>query len=417
MKQNVRGAILTSLVIQGAGSVIPFVNIVALARLAGPVTQGTFSTFKTWMDLVTSLIVFGFPQAFVYLLNKKMANRDQLLNISLLYTLASSLFVIPIAMYSITSGYNILPEDRSIFAYATLLSAGVGAVVLNRLVRAIYLTIDDGLLFALITSAPALFMFATMMVAAMFTPFHYDIAFFAAGVLTLTSTGVWIRRIIVETPGYRLTLSTIPKRALAEQSIHTFVQSVSFTLQPVATISLLFHFGGAVTDVALFTAATIAIAAVNAFFGIVAPILFNRWSRNIDDNTLRGIQAISDRVSLGFLVLSVAALPLYPVLVPAIFGTDYVAAIPAFQIISCAIAPVALTRIITSAIHAAGRPEVNTISCILRLAVSVAAQLVLSYSGLASPLMAAAAGWMIAEWIAAVYSRWMERRIILCQRS
>ena len=412
MSSNVRGAIATSLVIQGLGSLSPFVTILVLARLAGPETQGVFSTFKTWVDLVSSVIVFGFPQAFVYLLNKNMASKGDLLNASLLYVGGTTVCVAPVAAYGVISGYNVLPNGHCLVFYSLLLALGVGAVVLHRLVRAIYLTIDDGFLFSLITSAPAFFLLVAMAIAANFIPFNYDVAFFVAGVLTCLATVAWVRRIVVETPAYTFGMPRLPKRALTKQSAHTFLQSISFTLQPVLTIYLLQANGGGVTDTAYFTSATIIIAAVNVFFGIVSPILFNRWSASLDDGLVARIQKVSDRVALVFLVVGVAAVPLYGVLVPLVFGSDYTAAVPGFQIASYAMAPVAFTRTIASAIHAAGRPDVNTASCVVRLSMSVAVQFGLSQSGVLSPLGAAITAWAIAEWLAAIYLRETGRRML-----
>lgn len=414
MKSAMRGAIVTSLIIQGIGSFAPFFTIILLARLSGPTTQGIFSTFKTWADLVSSLIVFGFPQAFVYLINKKMATRAHLLNISLLYVAVTTLFVIPIAIHSVLSSYNQLPDERMLAIYAVLLAFGVGAFVLNRLVRAIYLTIDDGFLFSLITSAPAFFTLVAMVIAARLTPFSYDIAFFVAGVLTCLATGIWIKRIIAAAPGYTFALPAMPRKALAQQSIHTFLQSISFTLQPVVTIYLLVHFGANIVDVAAFTAATIVIAAVNVFFGIVAPIFFNRWSAGMSGDLFRRIRRIADMIALFFIIVGFAAIPLYSVVVPFVFGPAYEPAVTAFQIISLAVAPVAFTRIIASAIHAADRPDINSVSCGVRLVLSVALQFCLSNFGAVDPVIAAVWAWVGAEWAAAAYS-WHQRRKMLME--
>lgn len=412
MSSDLRGPIVTSLVVQGLGSLSPILTILVLARLAGPQTQGEFSTFKTWADLVSSLFVFGFPQAFVYVLNKGMASRAHLLNLSLLYGALSAVVVVPLAAYSVVSGYNHLPDGRGLLLYSGMLALGMSALVVNRLVRSIYLTLDDGFMFSLVTSAPAFFLLLTIAAASLFTPFQYDLAFLIAGALTLLATAVWIQRIIAATTDYSFRLPRLPRRVLAVQSGQVFLQSVSFTLQPVVTIYLITAFGGRVTDVAFFTSATIVISAVNVFFGIISPVLFNRWSTDLDAALLANIQKLSDWLAVGFLVIGVIALPLYGILVPLVFGSDYLAAVPAFQLASLALAPVAFTRTVTSVIHAAGRPGVNTISCALRLAASVAAQVALVRFGAMPPLLAAVAAWAIAEWVAAAYSRQAGRRIL-----
>lgn len=405
MTTKVRNAIAVSLAVQGLGSLSPLVTVLALARIAGPETQAVYSTFKTWQDLVSSLIVFGFPQAFVYLINKNIAPKDSLLNFSLLYTALTTVLVVPIAAYSTIWGYNILPTGQSLTTLALMLAFGVGTIVLHRLVRAIYLTIDDGVLFSLITSAPAFFQLVTMVAVTQAAVYRYDLAFAVAGALTLLVVGIWMRRIVGQAPNYAFTVPVIPKRALMAQSTHSFFQSISFTLQPVMTIALLRLYGAGLSDIAFFTSATILITAVNVFFGIVSPILFNRWSVSLDAVLLGRIMRMSDRLALLFLLASAAAIPLLVLLVPMVFGASYTDAVPAFQIVALAMAPVAFTRTVISAIHAAGRPGINTWSCGVRLAVTGVAQIALSQAGMLPPLLAAVTAWMIAEWVSAIYSR------------
>lgn len=411
MTAGIRKAILTSLIIQGIGSLAPLVTVIALARVAGPHAQGTFSAFKTWMDLVSSLVIFGFPQAFVYLINKSVCTRTQLLNATIFYVTAGTLIVAPVAALSLALGYTVLPAGQSVVFYSVVVALGMGPVILNRLVRGIYLTIDDGFLFSLVTSAPTFFLMVTVLAAGLWDPFRYDLAFLAAGFLTLVATWPWLKRIIGYSPGYRLRLERIPFGPLAEQSLQTFLQSVAFALQPVIAIYILQRQGSALTAVAFFTAATIILVAVNILFGLVAPILFNRWSAAMDDALLRRISRYSLMLAGVFGLLGTVSVPVLPFIVPMVFGADYGPAAWAFQAMAIAIAPVAFTRSVYPAVHAAGQPSVNTASCIVRLASGGVAQICMALSGF-SPLVAAVGGWVIAEWAAALYSFWALRRTL-----
>lgn len=411
MTTGVRKAILISLIIQGIGSLAPLLTVIALARVAGPQAQGTFSAFKTWMDLVSSVVIFGFPQAFVYLINKGVCSRTQLLNATIFYVTATTLLVVPATALSLAVGYTVLPVGQSVVFYSVVVAIGMGPVFLNRLVRGIYLTIDDGFLFSLITSAPTFFLMIAVPAAGLWDPFRYDLAFLVAGLLTLGATWPWLTRIIGQSPDYRLHLERIPFRPLSEQSIQTFLQSIAFTLQPVIAIYILQRQGAALTAVAFFTAATIIVVGVNILFGLVAPILFNRWSAAMDDALLRRISRYSLMLAAAFGLLGTISVPVLPFVVPMMFGIDYDPAVWAFQAMVIAIAPVAFTRSLYPAVHAAGRPSLNTVSCIVRLASGGVAQICMALSGL-SPLVAAVGGWVIAEWAAALYSLWALRRML-----
>ncbi len=411
-QQKLRRSLITSLVIQGIGSFAPFLTIILLARYSGPATQGTFSAFKTWADLVSSLFVFGFPQAFIYLINKGIVERHHLLNISLLYAAATAILTVPLVMHSVAYDYNQVPSDRDLALYVAMISFGLGAIVLNRLIRTIYLTIDDGFLFSLITSAPAFFILVLMVAASQYENFSYDIAYFLAGMLTCIATGIWIWKIVVATPNYRFSIGFLPRKALASQSIHSFIQSICFTLQPVISIYFILYFGGSIVSVAEFTAATITIAAVNVLFAIIAPIFFNRWTSAMNGILLRRINKVADATTVIFFFIGLAVFPFYTFLVPLLFGPDYDSAIPAFQIVSLAVAPVAFTRIIASAIHAADRPDLNTVSCGVRLFLSVCLQLCFAQLWAMDPVIAAVWAWVGAEWGAGAYSWYKTRKLL-----
>lgn len=403
MNPDIRKAIAISLVVQGLGSLAPLLTLIALARIAGPEVQGTFSTFKFWMDLASSLVVFGFPQAFIYLINKGVCQRGQLLSATIFYVAGATILTVPLAAISLGMGYTTLPAGQVAWLHCFMLAVGMAALYLNRLVRGIYLTINDGLLFSLITSVPAFFLMTTTVAAGTQTPFRYDLAFLIAGVLTIVATWPWISRIIRETPGWRLRLEPLPFGILAHQSGHSFLQSLALTLQPVAATFILQQRGADLKAVAFFSASTLIVVAVNVLFGLVSPILFNRWSASMDASGLRRIGRVSLVLALIFAGLGLMAVPLLPLIVPLVFGADYAGAIWAFQAMALATAPVAYTRVMYPAIYAAGHVRLNTVSCAVRLGSALIAQVGLTSAGI-DLLVAAVWSWIIAEWTSAFYS-------------
>ncbi len=412
MTPSLRRSMTISVAVQGVGSLAPLLTIVALARMAGPEVQGTFATFKSWVDLLSSLVVFGFPQAFVYLVQKGLSSRGRLLNATFVYVAVATVLVLPVAALSLALGYTVLPYGQSAFWHCLMLALGTGSLFLHRLVRGIYLTLDDGFLFSMVTSAPAIFLMAMVLIAGIANPFRYDVAFLAAGLLTCLATWPWIIRIVRETPEYRLGLQRIPLRALTEQSTQTFLQSLAFTLQPVIAILALQRQEAGLTAVAFFSASTIVVVGINVLFGLVAPILFNRWSATMDCALFNRIRNFSLLAAGAFALAGLAALPVMSFVVPLVFGADYVPAVWAFQVMVAAIAPVAFTRILYPAVHAEGHPRVNTVSCIVRLAIGAGSQIAF-YLGGFDPLSAAVWGWVVAEWAAALYSLQASRGIKL----
>lgn len=378
--------------------------LIVLGRFGGPDVQGTFSVFKTWIDLTTALLIFGFPQAFVYLINKKVWYKSDALSFSILHFIISLFLVIPIALYGVYLDYLIVPQDRQLWLYLFLISFGASAFCFNRLIRAIYLTIDDGIIFALITSAPAFILMIFMLTALKFNNFPYDVAYFFTGILTLLLTIIWIDAIIKKIAKFKLYIPTISNNQLFHHSWQSFAQSIAIALQPVIMIFLIFEYSGSVKDVAFFTSSTLIISAANVLFGIVAPLLFNRWSKKLDINTFYVIRKSSLAFTAFFLAVGILGIWIAEIAVVALFGSTYREATWAFQLMFFAMAPVALTRVLYPAIHAIGHPHVNTISCFIRVGAAAGLQLMFCELGWFEPLPAAILSWLIAEWVAAIYT-------------
>ena len=406
-----------NLLVQGLGSFAPMLTIVLLARVAGETTQGVFSSFKAWTDLIVALAVYGFPQSFVYLINKRISAPHDILNFSLLYTAAATVVTGLVVAGGMLAGYDVLPIPSGLWAFTLVVAIGSGAVVLHRLVRAIYLTIDDGLMFSLITCAPSVFLMVAMVAAALLPTFRFDLAWLAAGIATLAATAVWIRGIARASGGHRLAWPVLERRALMTQSTHAFLQSLAFTLQPVAAINILLAVGASIGAVAFFTASTIIVNGANVVFAIVSPVLFNRWTANYSVAVFAKVERAALLLGLVFGLGSIVAWWVLPWLVPFVFGAAYAAAVDTFRIVALAMAPIAFTRTISPVTHAAGRPDVNTISCAVRLTASVVIQGGLAYRGGVDPLFAAAVSLTAAEWLAAAYSWWMGRRLIAWGRA
>ena len=256
-----------------------------------------------------------------------------------------------------------------------------------------------------------------MIAAALLPAFRFDLAWLVAGIATLAATAVWIRGIAAATGGHRLAWPVLERRALITQSTHAFLQSFAFTLQPVVAINIMLAFGASIGAVAFFTASTIIVNGANVVFAIVSPVLFNRWTANYTIAVFAKVERTAILLGLIFGLGSAVAWWMLPWLVPTVFGSPYTAAVGAFQIVALSMAPIAFTRTISPATHAAGRPDINTISCAVRLMASVVIQGALAYRGGADPLVAAAVSLTVAEWLAAGYSWWMGRRLIACDRA
>jgi O-antigen/teichoic acid export membrane protein len=411
MKQSIANSLGFSIAIQGLGSLPSFILVILLARIAGPETQGTYSIFKTWIDLFNSILIFGFPQAFVYLINKNISPRHELLNFCFIYFFASNFLLILMIIFSLEFGYINLPDGQTPLLYILAISIGGSAYVFNRLVRGIYLTIDDRLIFALATSAPAFFILISMLVATQLNAFPYDIAYFACGLSTLAVTAVWVKRIINLTPSFAIQIPKLPLGSLVNQSMQSFVQSLCFTIQPVISIWTMLAWGANIVDVAFFSASIIIISIANLLFGIVNPIMFNKWSKKLEIDAFIKIIRASVYFSIIFAFIGLLGIAVMPFAVFYTFGPSYHTSVWAFRLLLFAMPAVAFTRMLYPAIHAAGAPSYNTVSCLVRVGVAWGSQVALAaYAGM-SPLLSAIWCWILSEWCASIYT-WLAAKTL-----
>src|SRR4051794_13646483 len=83
-----RKAVAANLIVQSLGPACSFVTVFVIARLGGPAAQGEFAQMKAWSDFMFSFGCFGFPQGFIYTINKLGASASVLARWSRFYSLA-----------------------------------------------------------------------------------------------------------------------------------------------------------------------------------------------------------------------------------------------------------------------------------------------------------------------------------------
>src|SRR2546422_6916333 len=83
-----RRAVAANLGVQSLGPACSFLTVFMIARLGGPAQQGEFAQLKAWADFMFAIGCFGFPQGFVYTINKLGASPSALARWSRVYSVA-----------------------------------------------------------------------------------------------------------------------------------------------------------------------------------------------------------------------------------------------------------------------------------------------------------------------------------------
>jgi O-antigen/teichoic acid export membrane protein len=395
---SLRRRIITAIGIQSIGTVAAFSTLLLIARLEGPAAQGKFAQTKSWVDLLTALGCFGFPQGFVYLINRLGVTRRALLRFSLAYSAAFFLVALPATMLAARRLLGTVFQS-SPFEAALLIAAATAGIVLHELWRGVYLTYEDGPGFSVMTILQAVGLLTAVAVALLaFRSDRFETVYLAAGVFCALVTWGLIRtkRHVAESPD---ATPVIPWGALLNNGSHVFLQNVLIAFQPAATFWVIRTYGGGNREVGWFNLALYVYQAFALPLGMVSPIFFNRWSRDLSRESLRSILPPVLKTAGGVILLSVAALVPLRHAVVSVFGTQYEPAVPICQTLLLAAAPLCLFRVLMPAIHSLGFPQLNTFTMAVRVLAICAAMWALRHVGPTTTL--AAAVWTSGEFLSA----------------
>jgi O-antigen/teichoic acid export membrane protein len=382
------------LVVQIVGVLLSFATVILVARWGGAATQGVFFTYKTLVDFLTASILFGLPQAYVFVINKGKATVNGLALLTLLYSAGSVL--IAIIVISIQINTYFLPHT-SLFAIL-ILSAGVGGYVLHGLARGIILTQTAAWVFSMFSVAPAVVLLLTIIFQFSNERLSFPTALGVTGLVSGFAGAVWLSRI---SQLHLRDLKKLPYPEIVTQSLHTFIQSSLFAAQPVLTLAMLRARSATDADIGNFSIAITAFAAINVVVSVTAPVLFNRWSKSISWDQYATLALRTYWVSAALMALAwIVILAARPV-VGGTLGTDYEDAVVPIQLMTLAVFPLLCTRFLSSAIHALGYPSVNSLSCFARLGM-VGVFFALGYPLTGDILATGALSWVAAEWVAFV---------------
>jgi len=385
-----------TLAIQILGPLSSILAVLVIARWGGPTLQGEFVTYKTLTDLLVIAGMFGLPQAYIYLINKSVITVGAAVAFTYVYTVLSVLISAGIIWFQYQHGYLTSNSGSETFLYVLVLALGVGGYILHGLARGIVLTHTDGQFFSIFSVAPAIaLLFYIGVQVRVFTP-DFAMAIGLVGCISGVAAAAWAAHLA--RPDFA-GLAALPYRTLFSQSLQVFFQAVLSAAQPITTIAMLRMLGGTIADVGNFSIAAAAMSAVNVAVSIIAPILFNRWSKSLSKGQIRNLMKMTLIFATIIMLAASASALLAPYLVPLIFGQGFVRAVPSVQLLLLTALPLLFTRIMSPAVHAIGHPGVNTISCMVRLGICVAG-LYLLHLAKTDLLIAAAIAWLTAEWIA-----------------
>ena len=368
-----------------------------LARSLGAVEQGLFFSIKATFDLLVTCFVFGFPQSCILEINYRKASRNSLYRRTICY----SLFVLVILSIVL---FSWKPAFVRTFGEMLLISFGVSFTVAAFLVRAIYITVDDGPRYSLMTTAPTLFLALTCL---LFVAIFNNVSRHVSLIFFLSALGyAWVTYLLARPQRTFLLEGNKPSsRKLLTLGLDAFLLSLSAIGQIFLTYEYLKVYADQ-TALGFFSVG-IVFSNILAFpLQAISPMLLNRWSVRSQGLSRAGFRlplklwsAVAALIGGMFLVMIVL-----PNAIWIILGAEYRPAILMIQIMVAYTAVTVIQRIASLRLTALGQIRYGAVVSICKLAFVALGLYTLSHqTGLQGRAgEAACVLWLIAELMAAV---------------
>ncbi|MET3134746.1 O-antigen/teichoic acid export membrane protein [Oxalobacteraceae bacterium GrIS 1.11] len=389
--------------IQSLGTGCSLLTVFFLARWYGPGVQGQFAQTKAWVDLLVVIGCFGFPQGFVYVINKFKCPPRTLIIWSCVYACVFAAAATLLTAAAIEQVDYVASNLFQRFSMALVFGLSAAALVLISLWRGIYLPHNDGWRFSGLTIVPAVALFLAMMLVLALKP-SIEPALWAKAYALSAALACLVAAWLIF-PLYRNDRSpaiAIPWRSLLTSGTSVFVQGLTMAIQPVLTFWLMRRYGASNAQIGWFNIAVMGYQAFGLPLAMVTPILFNRWSKANSVPHIRAEYLRLLRTSMRFLFPFIALAVLAAQLLPFILNREYEKAVFPAQILLFAVYPLFLARTAAPLLFSQDAFARSTHAYLLRLLVSAALLFIFLVFGMA-PQMAAALAWLLAELFCAIY--------------
>jgi O-antigen/teichoic acid export membrane protein len=393
--------------IQSLGVLLVLGMTLWVSRFGGPQAQGQFALVKSINDLQVAMFTFGLPSGLVYVLNKAGRGHHALLRYSLLYT-AVLLVLLPGINYMLLHWLH--PEaaisDRML--QALLISIGSALLTGYGIQRGIVLVRTDGLMFSLLSILPSVILALVVIAALNQLDWVFEGAYALAGLVSIAATLLYLRRSLSRVPAD----GDMPINwdMLKTQSMLVFAQGVLFGLQMFLSTAWLERQDATLGLAGLFNIASMVITLPNLLVALVAPVLFNRWSRSLDAAGLQLIRRNSLGMAIVAQILALCTIPLVPIVLPFVFGTSFTAAATATSAMLFAVFAVVAGRILTPALQGLGDNLNVTKSCLARFTTAAATLGMLHNLSDLDGVLALSIAWVLGEYAALIVILYCSRK-------
>jgi O-antigen/teichoic acid export membrane protein len=270
-------------------------------------------------------------------------------------------------------------------------------LIFHGLLRGIYLTFNQSILFATFSILPATFLFLLVLIGILLNYYNFQLIYLICSLPVLIVALSLINPFLKSVKRYAI--KQFPWSALFNHGTHSFLQALFFALQPIIAYWFINKYIGSVLEIGYFNLGLFLVQGLLVPISMVAPLLFDYWTKNDDQMFI--LRFTKTKIFILELLIGGIIAFVLNYFIPVVFGSEYESSIEIAQILIFIIPVVIHTRVLMPFIHSKGYPILNTYSGLIRFIVF----LILSYLwmiNISQELVGLAVCWSIAELIGAL---------------
>jgi len=296
------------------------------------------------------------------LISKLNISPKVLFHLSYYYSLGFIILLVPIVL--ILFNQNLL--DAIVISNSgqiIILSVPITILTFHGLLRGIYLTHNQSILFATFSILPACFLSGFILIGILFNNYNFQLIYLFSSIPVLIIALVLIKSVLKNLEKY--TLKNFPWAALFNHGTNSFLQALFFALQPIIAYWFINKYIGSTLEIGYFNLGLFLAQGFLVPISMVAPLLFEHWTKNENQNVIAKFTNIKTFVIELFVGVIIAFLLNF--LIPVVFGVGYIPSVRIAQILLFITPVIFHIRILMPAIHSKGYPILNTYSGLVRL--------------------------------------------------
>lgn len=378
----------------GVGSTV-LTNII-IAQRYGPEGQGFLTTYRSSIDFLTNIGLFGFPQAFVYMLNSKMIKISWAVKFSASYSLLFGGVILGLG----TLLYALGVRELNGFDVLTILAIIVATtgMLLHGMYRAISLSVKPIQVYNFVSVMPAIF---ALLIYFFWYAENYQILVLAlvfAGVISACLSAFVLREHLFVKQKADNNLSKLIEAT--QYGFWSFIPGITFSFVAIVTYTLLRQSGNSDEIAGYFSISYLLVSTVILPLNMIIPVLFDTWSKETDQQyNLQSYLKLSHLGTIMAIAGSTIGMLLVRPMTILVFGPEFSPSVFSTQILLLSVYALYQNRLLSAMLLALGQPAVVGVGALIRAAII----LPLLFLGELNSHLGAALLWTIGEFVNMAY--------------